>query len=48
MEKIDPELVDNPYIFPTEEDLANVSVFKPLTSSEQVAYDQAFQSLIGN
>ncbi len=48
MEKIDPELVENKYIFPTEEDLGNVSVFKALTPSEQGSYDQAFQSLIGN
>ena len=48
MEKIDPTLVDNPFIFPTDTDLENVAVFKPLTSSEQVKYDQAFQALIGN
>ena len=48
MEQLDPSLVDNPFIFPTEEDLANVKVFKALTSSEQVKYDQAFQALIGN
>jgi spermidine/putrescine transport system substrate-binding protein len=48
MQDIDPTLMDNPFIFPTEEDLKNVAVFKPLTSSEQVKYDQAFQALIGN
>lgn len=48
MEKLDPTLVDNPFIFPTEADLAKVSVFKPLTSAEQSRYDQAFQTLIGN
>ncbi len=48
MESIDPSLVDNPFIFPTEEDLSRTSVFKTLTSSEQVKYDQAFQTLIGN
>jgi spermidine/putrescine transport system substrate-binding protein len=48
MADIDPSLMDNPFIFPTEEDLKNVAVFKPLTSSEQVKYDQAFQALIGN
>lgn len=48
MEKIDASLMDNPFIFPTEDDLKNVAVFKPLTSSEQVKYDQAFQALIGN
>ncbi len=48
MAKIDPSLVENPFIFPTEADLSNVSVFKALTSSEQAKYDQAFQTLIGN
>ena len=48
MAKIDPTLVDNPFIFPTEEDLKTVTVFKSLTSSEQAKYDQAFQTLIGN
>jgi spermidine/putrescine transport system substrate-binding protein len=48
MEAIDPSLVDNPFIFPTEADLANVTVFKALTSSEQAKFDQAFQTLIGN
>ena len=48
MEKLDPSLVDNPLIFPTDEDLQKVSVFKTLTSSEQAKYDQAFQTLIGN
>jgi spermidine/putrescine transport system substrate-binding protein len=48
MEKIDASLVDNPLIFPTPGDLEKVHIFKPLTSSEQVKYDQAFQTLIGN
>jgi spermidine/putrescine transport system substrate-binding protein len=48
MQQLDPSLVDNPFIFPTEADLANVTVFKALTSSEQATYDQAFQTLIGN
>ena len=48
MERIDPSLVDNPLIFPTDEDLAKVHIFKALSSSEQVTYDQAFQTLIGN
>jgi spermidine/putrescine transport system substrate-binding protein len=48
MAKLDPSLVENPFIFPTDKDLENVTVFKTLTSSEQVKYDQAFQTLIGN
>lgn len=48
MAKIDPSLVDNPLIFPTDADLEKVAVFKTLTSSQQATYDQAFQTLIGN
>lgn len=48
MAKLDPTLVDNPFIFPTDADLAKVAVFKPLSSAEQTRYDQAFQTLIGN
>jgi spermidine/putrescine transport system substrate-binding protein len=48
MEKIDPELVDNPLIFPTPDDLANITAFKPLTSAEQNAYNRAYQAVIGN
>lgn len=48
MTRIDASLVENPLIFPTAEDLAKVHIFKSLTSSEQVKYEQAFQSLIGN
>ncbi len=48
MARIDPELVDNPFIFPTEADLARVSEFKFLDPAQQVTYTQAFQTLIGN
>ena len=48
MARIDPELVDNPFIFPTEADLARVSEFKFLSPAQQVTYSQAFQTVIGN
>lgn len=48
MESIDPSLVDDPFVFPTESDLASVAVFAPLTPSLQATYSQAFQTLIGN
>jgi spermidine/putrescine transport system substrate-binding protein len=48
MEKIDPSLVDSPLIFPTEEDLANVQVFRSLTPDEETTYSEAFQKVIGN
>ena len=48
MEKIDPSLVDSPLIFPTEEDLANVQVFRNLTPDEETTYSEEFQKVIGN
>ena len=45
--EIDPELVDNPFIFPDDATLANAKVFKPLTDAEAASYDAAFQSAIG-
>ncbi len=48
MKDVDPSLVDNPLIFPTDEYLANVKVFMTLSAADQVKYDQAFQTLIGN
>ncbi len=48
MEKIDPELVDSPLIFPTEADLARVSVFPSLTPDEETTFSESFQKVIGN
>jgi spermidine/putrescine transport system substrate-binding protein len=48
MEKIDPSLVDSPLIFPTEEDLANVQVFRSLDPDEETTYSESFQKVIGN
>jgi spermidine/putrescine transport system substrate-binding protein len=48
MEKIDPSLVDSPLIFPTEEDLANVKVFRSLYADEETSYSEQFQQVIGN
>lgn len=47
MEKIDPSLVDSPLIFPTEEDLAKVKVFRSLTPDEETAFSEEFQKVIG-
>ncbi len=47
MEKIDPDLVDDPFIFPTAEDLANITAFKWLTPEEEVKYARLYQSVIG-
>ena len=48
MKKIDPSLVDSPLIFPTEQDLANVKVFRDLTPDEETTYSESFQKVIGN
>ncbi|GEL94342.1 ABC transporter substrate-binding protein [Cellulomonas composti] len=47
MEKVDPELAENPYIFPTEEVLSKVSVFRTLTPDEEERYNNEFLTVIG-
>lgn len=47
MEKIDPELVANPLIFPTDEDLANAHVFRSLDGEEESTLGSQFQEAIG-
>lgn len=47
MEAIDPELAENPFIFPTEEFLANVSLFRTLTPEEETDFTTKFQEVIG-
>ncbi len=47
MEKIDPSLVDNPLIFPTEEDLRQAHVFRALDAEEETTLGSEFQSAIG-
>ena len=46
--KIDPSLVDNQLIFPTEETLSQVKIFMPLEPAQQTKYELQFQQLIGN
>jgi spermidine/putrescine transport system substrate-binding protein len=48
MEKIDKSLVDSPLIFPTDEDLANVQVFRSLDPDEETTFSESFQKVIGN
>jgi spermidine/putrescine transport system substrate-binding protein len=48
MEKLDPSLADSPLIFPTEEDLAKVKVFRALSPDEEITFNEAFQQVIGN
>jgi len=45
-EAIDPELVENQLIFPNEETLAKVKVFRSLTPAEEQAFGAEFQSVL--
>jgi spermidine/putrescine transport system substrate-binding protein len=47
MAKVDPELVDNPLIFPDDALLARAPVFKALTEEQERAYEAKFQKVIG-
>ncbi len=48
MADIDPELVDDPWIFPTAETLDRTFVFMELTAEQNEAYEREFQKAIGN
>ena len=47
MEAIDPELVEVPWIFPTEKELTNSYVFMSLTPEQNEKYQRMFQQAIG-
>ena len=48
MEKLDPDLADNPYIFPDAEFLKNAKPFRTLTPQEETEFSTAFQKVLGN
>lgn len=48
MAEIDPSLVDNQWIFPSDETLANSYVFMSLTPEEDEEFQRMFQTAIGN
>lgn len=48
MEKIDPELVENPLIFPSDDYLAKAHVFRSLSADEETDFANRFQKAIGN
>ncbi|MGA1146788.1 MAG: ABC transporter substrate-binding protein [Candidatus Nanopelagicales bacterium] len=48
MVAIDPDLAENPYIFPTEEFLSQTYVFMDLTPEQNEEYERLFQTAIGN
>lgn len=47
MEDIDPDLVDDPLIFPTDEMLASLKMFRTLTADETTKYNGEFLDTIG-
>ena len=47
MEKIDPELASSPFIFPDDETLSKVQVFRGLDAEEEFNFSAAFQEAIG-
>ncbi len=47
MVDIDPDLAENPMIFPTDEILSNVSVFRTLEPDEEERYNGEFLTVIG-
>jgi spermidine/putrescine transport system substrate-binding protein len=48
MEKINPELASSEFIFPTAKTMANLSVFRALTPTEETTWTEAFQKAAGN
>lgn len=48
MAKLDPELVDNPLIFPDDEYLKNARAFRSLSPAEEQKFNEEFQRVIGN
>ena len=45
IEETPGELSENPLIFPTEEDLANAHIFKPLDEDEEAQMIELFESV---
>ena len=44
---IDPELANNPLIFPTEECVARLHPFRATTADEETAWSEAYSTVIG-
>jgi spermidine/putrescine transport system substrate-binding protein len=45
--KIDPELAENPLVFPDDDTLANVFDFANLDEETEAQFDEAFSSIVG-
>ena len=50
MEKIDPDLAESPFIFPTAEYIKdnNIQGFRALTPDEDAKYSARWQKVLGN
>ncbi|NLT54429.1 MAG: spermidine/putrescine ABC transporter substrate-binding protein [Actinomycetales bacterium] len=48
MLKIDPSLAESPLIFPTDEDLKKVQVFRATDAQEEEEFSSKFQKVLGN
>jgi spermidine/putrescine transport system substrate-binding protein len=48
MEKIDPSLAKNPYIFPDDAFLTKSKIFRTLAPQEETKFNAAFQKALGN
>ena len=48
MEKLDPALAASEFIFPSAKTMANLSVFRSLTPTEETTWTEAFQKAAGN
>jgi spermidine/putrescine transport system substrate-binding protein len=48
MEKIDADLAKSEFIFPSAKTMANLSVFRSLTPTEETTWTEAFQKAAGN
>lgn len=48
MESIDPELAEDPMIFPTDEMQDNLHIIRSLDADEEAEYTDRFQAVIGN
>lgn len=48
MEKIDPALAKDPFIFPDSEVLSRAKAFRTLTPQEETAFGSLFQTALGN
>ncbi|MCI9887239.1 spermidine/putrescine ABC transporter substrate-binding protein [Micrococcales bacterium 31B] len=47
MASVDPSLVDNELIFPSDETLRSVQLFRPLAAAEETSFNKGFAAVVG-